>query len=130
MSRPPEASTKGFTDASAYDTHRPSYPTNALESLLQHLLVKDLRGARLLDLGAGTGKLTEILARRDEGFEITAVEPHDAMREELRKKGLRKVRVLEGAASKIPAEDEIFDAVIAAQVGHDYFNPFEKRLYI
>ena len=119
MSHIPEASTRGFMKASAYDSHRPSYPTNSVDSLLQYLQVKDLNKARLLDLGAGTGKFTEILAQRDEAFEITAVEPHDAMREELQKKKLRRVQVLKGVASRIPAGDHAFDAVIAAQVRFD-----------
>ena len=71
----------------------------------------------MLDLGAGTGKFTELLAQRDEGFEIIAVEPHAGMRRELERKGLRGVRILEGEAAKIPMETGKADAVVVAQVG-------------
>ena len=44
---------RGFTNAAAYDTHRPSYPTESIENLLKQLGVLDVEGARILDLGAG-----------------------------------------------------------------------------
>ncbi len=69
------ASTKGFHDASLYDKHRPSYPPEAVTRFLEHLQVHGMKGARIVDLAAGTGKFTELLAGRDEGFEILAVEP-------------------------------------------------------
>ncbi|KAG7130210.1 putative methyltransferase C25B8.09 like protein [Verticillium longisporum] len=60
----------GFADASSYDAHRPSYPTATVTAFLEKLGLAGQRGARVLDLAAGTGKLTEVLAARDEGFEI------------------------------------------------------------
>lgn len=113
----PSASVKGFQDGSRYDQHRPSYPLEAVDSLLKHLQVADLKGARIVDLAAGTGKFTGLLANRQEGFEIIAVEPHDGMRVELEKKGLNGVRVLKGEASSMKGvESQSVDAVIAAQV--------------
>ena len=113
----PSASVKGFQDGSRYDQHRPSYPLEAVNSLLKHLQVADLKGARIVDLAAGTGKFTGLLANRQEGFEIIAVEPHDGMRVELEKKGLNGVRVLKGEASSMKGvESQSVDAVIAAQV--------------
>ena len=38
--------------------------------------VSDMHGTRIVDLAAGTGKLTELLAARDEEFDILAVEPY------------------------------------------------------
>jgi hypothetical protein len=49
-------------------------------------------------LAAGTGKFIEHLAARLENFKIIAVEPHDIMREELIKKRLQGVTVLNGTA--------------------------------
>ncbi len=114
----PFASTKGFQNASLYDQYRPSYPDEAVDSLLKHLQIYGLNGARVVDLGAGTGKLTELLAVRNEEYEILAVEPHDAMRVELQKKQLKGVKVLCGEANKMDGiVTRTVDAVIASQVG-------------
>lgn len=111
------ASTKGFANAASYDTYRPSYPIEAVESLLRHLQVHDLEGARIVDLAAGTGKFTELLANRDEEYEILAVEPHDGMRGELERKSLKGVQVLRGEASSMAeVETQSVDAVVVAQV--------------
>ena len=111
-----KASTDGFAKSASYDTHRPSYPTDAVELLLKKLGVVGVDGLRILDLGAGTGKFTEILAQRPERFNIVAVEPHDDMATVLRGKQLHNVEIRSGEARNIPAEDQSFDAVIAAQV--------------
>ena len=59
-------------DTQAYERGRPSYPSEALDWLLPD-------GARtILDLGAGTGKLTRALVAR--GFEVLAVDPSEGMR--------------------------------------------------
>lgn len=115
-----DVASRGFAAASSYDQHRPSYPPEAVEQLLAHLQVSGLRGARILDLAAGTGKFTELLAKREEEFEIVAVEPHGEMRGELEKKILKGVTVLEGDAVTIPLKARSVDAVIVAQVGVDY----------
>lgn len=70
------ASTKGFENASSYDKHRPSYPSEAVTRFLKHLQVDGVKRARIVDLAAGTGKFTELLAGRDESFDILAIEPH------------------------------------------------------
>ena len=75
----PSASTKGFQNAISYDKHRPSYPPDAVTRFLKHLHVHGVKKARVLDLAAGTGKFTELLVGRDEGFDILAVEPHGGM---------------------------------------------------
>ena len=115
------ASLYGFQDAASYDKHRPSYPSDAIDSLLKHLQVRGLKGACILDLAAGTGKFTELLADRIENYEIIAVEPHDDMREELQRKNLQGVKVLKGEAESLGGiGSQCMDAVIASQVGlHD-----------
>lgn len=106
----------GFANASSYDQHRPSYPDEAVDKLLTHLYLNDMPEATIVDLAAGTGKFTELLANRREEYEIIAIEPHEAMRKELEKKSLKGVVVRDGSAAHIPLEDESVDGVIASQV--------------
>jgi SAM-dependent methyltransferase len=74
-----------------------------------------LAGLRVVDLGAGTGKLTETLVRL--GVEVTAVEPDPGMLSELRRE-LPSVRSLSGSAEDIPLPDGSADAVLAGQSLH------------
>lgn len=113
----PAAAERGFAAASLYDIHRPSYPASAVSNLIRNLKVEGLRGARIVDLAAGTGKFTELLAAGEEEFEILAIEPHEGMRMELEGKRLRGVRVLEGEARRMGVERGSVDAVVCAQVG-------------
>jgi SAM-dependent methyltransferase len=113
----------GFRDASSYDAHRPSYPPSAVSSLLDHLGVAGRTGARIVEIGAGTGKFTELLlaAGREEAFDIVAVEPHEEMREQLRRKNLDavgggKLKIVDGDAVRMGVDDGWADACIAAQV--------------
>ncbi len=62
------------------------------------------------------GKFTEVLAQREEGYRIIAVEPHEQMRTNLAKKELPEVAVKDGGAYDIPVEDNSMDAIIIAQV--------------
>lgn len=107
-----------FASSALYDAHRPTYPAASIEHLLTQCRVSGKRGARILDLAAGTGKFTEALAAREEGFEILAVEPHEDMREVLEAKKLRGVTVLDGTAERLPEEvgEGRVDAVFVAQV--------------
>ncbi|KAI9729605.1 MAG: hypothetical protein M1834_006801 [Cirrosporium novae-zelandiae] len=105
----------GFSKAAAYDQYRPSYPPEALEHLLDNLKVVGLAQAKIVDLAAGTGKFTELIAARKEAYHITAVEPHEGMCQELIKKNLTNVTVKAGSATSIPVADQSLDAVIAAQ---------------
>ncbi|KAH8676773.1 hypothetical protein BGZ60DRAFT_468651 [Tricladium varicosporioides] len=105
----------GFSDASKYDTHRPSYPPEAVEKLISNLKLSGIRNARVIDLASGTGKFTELLAKREENFEIVAVEPHPQLRRELITKGLRGVSVKEGNAGNMGIEEGWADGVITAQ---------------
>ena len=73
-------------------------------------------GAKIIDLAAGTGKLTEALAAREERYDILAVEPHDGMRDVLAAKALPRVKVVAGTAEAIPCADEAVDAVVVGQV--------------
>jgi SAM-dependent methyltransferase len=95
--------------AGAYERARPTYPDAAVDWLLP-------AGARtVLDLGAGTGKLTRSLVAR--GLEVTAVEPLAEMRASLAA-SLPEVRALEGTAEAIPLADDSVDAITVAQAWH------------
>ena len=72
-------------------------------------------GRRVLDLGAGTGKLTGTLLTL--GAEVVAVEPDPAMLGELRG-ALPAVRALSGSAETLPLPDESIDAVLAGNALH------------
>jgi ubiquinone/menaquinone biosynthesis C-methylase UbiE len=111
-----QAATAGFDNATAYDVHRPSYPQEAVEKLLRNLGVAGRHKARIIDLAAGTGKFTELLAAREEQYEIIAVEPVAKMRQTLLNRQLASVRVQDGLATAMGVDDQWADAVIAAQV--------------
>ncbi|MCJ1311127.1 hypothetical protein MMC25_004797 [Agyrium rufum] len=115
-----ERAQQGFSSASSYDTHRPSYPPKIVSALLEHLDLANALNARILDVGAGTGKFTALLAAREEDFEIVAVEPHAQMRAELEKKALQRVEVIDSNVMNLVQlwEDEKrekVDGVVAAQ---------------
>jgi SAM-dependent methyltransferase len=96
--------------AVAYAEHRPDYAGAAVRWALEAA-----PGRRVLDLGAGTGKLTAGLL--DAGAEVTAVEPDPEMLGELRRT-LPDVRSLAGGAEAIPLEDGSVDAVVAGNAMH------------
>jgi SAM-dependent methyltransferase len=99
--------------AEAYDRGRPSFPPEAVATLVDRLRIEP--GVRVLDLAAGTGKLTGMLAPT--GAELVAVEPLDGMRARL-VASLPGVPAFEGTAEAIPLPDASVDAVTAAQAFH------------
>ncbi|KAF3397488.1 hypothetical protein DPV78_007960 [Talaromyces pinophilus] len=105
----------GFSDASSYDKHRPTYTAHETDLILNRTNVANRKGLRLVDLAAGTGLFTEALAARPEGYEIIAVEPHDEMRRELEGKRLKGVSVVKGFAQELPIESGSVDGVFATQ---------------
>ncbi|KAG9940990.1 putative 2-heptaprenyl-1,4-naphthoquinone methyltransferase, partial [Aureobasidium melanogenum] len=113
----------GFSNAALYDKHRPSFPAHSVSVLLDGVRVKDSPQATVVDLAAGTGKFTELLAARDEGYKIIAIEPHADMRKVLEDKHLKGVSVQDGLSTDMKfLKDESVDAVIAAQAFHWFAN--------
>lgn len=95
--------------AEAYDRGRPTYPDAIIEWLLASA------PTTVVDLGAGTGKLTRGLIGRV--AHVTAVEPDPGMRAVLAA-GLPGVRVIAGVGEAIPLLDNCADAVVVGQAWH------------
>jgi SAM-dependent methyltransferase len=112
--RIPGAAATGFEQgAEAYEVSRPSYPAAALACIVGRAGLGP--GRRVLDLAAGTGKLTRLLV--PSGAEVVAVEPVAAMRAEL-VAATPGVEALDGTAEAIPLPDASVDAVTVAQAFH------------
>ncbi|MDX6479665.1 MAG: hypothetical protein QOG85_175 [Gaiellaceae bacterium] len=99
--------------AEQYERARPEYADEAVDWLVERLGLGP--GARVLDLAAGTGKLTRQLVRR--GLDVVAVEPGDEMRSVLRRV-LHEVEALAGTAEAIPLPDASVDAITVGQAFH------------
>jgi SAM-dependent methyltransferase len=99
--------------ANAYAEHRPGYAEAAVRWALKPVWAR--RPLRVIDLGAGTGKLTAALIRL--GAEVTAVEPDPKMLAVLRRE-MDSVQAQPGRAEEIPVPDGSADAVVAGQAMH------------
>ncbi|MEU6170813.1 class I SAM-dependent methyltransferase [Streptantibioticus parmotrematis] len=104
-------------EAGAYAAHRPDYPREAVSWLLEPVAARP--ALKVLDLAAGTGKLTTVLL--DMGLDVEAVEPDAGMLDRLRR-DLPGVPARTGTAESIPAPDASFDAVLVGQAFH-WFDP-------
>jgi SAM-dependent methyltransferase len=99
-----------FADvAGAYERGRPGYPEAAVRWLVGG------EACDVVDLGAGTGKLTRSLVAL--GHRVTAVEPLEEMRSQLTAV-VPDVDVLAGSAEAIPLPDSFADVVVSAQAFH------------
>jgi SAM-dependent methyltransferase len=99
--------------ADVYERGRPEYPVDAIAWLAEEL---DLRpGRTVLDLGAGTGKLTRALLPT--GAHVIAVEPGEQMLAQLHHV-LPDVEALVGGAEAIPLDDGSIDAVTVGSAFH------------
>jgi MOSC domain-containing protein YiiM/SAM-dependent methyltransferase len=109
-----ESAAKGFAaGADAYERGRPEYSPEAIERLIAELAIRP--GSRVLDLAAGTGKLTRQLAATR--AELVAVEPIAEMRAKL-EAALPAVEAIEGTAEAIPLPNHSVDAVVVGQAFH------------
>jgi len=113
------AAAQGFQRAAdAYRRGRPDYPEDAVAFLVRKLGIAP--GKRVLDMAAGTGKLTRLLAPT--GASLVAVEPVQAMRDALQA-DLPDVEVVAGRAEAIPLADASIDAAVVAQAFHWFDGP-------
>jgi SAM-dependent methyltransferase len=106
---------RSFGDvAEAYQQARPTYPPHAVEWVLDAA-----PGREVLDLAAGTGKLTRVIA--EAGASVTAVEPLDEMRAQL-ESAYPGIPAMAGSAEQIPLDSDSVDAVLVGQAFH-WFDP-------
>ncbi|MEO7262720.1 MAG: class I SAM-dependent methyltransferase [Jatrophihabitantaceae bacterium] len=114
------------SEAARYDLMRPSYPAAAIEAALAGARVDpaDGRTRRILDLGAGTGKLTDSLIGRQ--ARVVAVEPDPQMLAVLAAR-LPHVSALAGSAERIPLQDRSVDAIMVGQAFHWFRRPEADR---
>jgi ubiquinone/menaquinone biosynthesis C-methylase UbiE len=99
--------------AELYERTRPTYPDEAVDWLVGELHIEG--ASTVLDLGAGTGKLTRALVGRCE--HMIAVEPGPEMLVQLRRVVPQAEPIL-GAAESIPLSDDSVDAVVCGQAFH------------
>src|SRR5690349_13499658 len=95
--------------ADAYERARPGYPEDAVRWLAGEI------PCDVVDLGAGTGKLTRRLV--DLGHRVTAVEPLPEMLDQLRN-AVPEATAVEGGSEAIPLEAGSADVVTVAQAFH------------
>jgi ubiquinone/menaquinone biosynthesis C-methylase UbiE len=118
-----QSAAAGFARAAdAYERGRPGFPAAAIGHLVEALRLAP--GRRVLELGAGTGKLTRELAPT--GAVLTAVEPVAQMRARL-EAAVPGAEALEGTAEAIPRPDASADAVVVAQAFHWFDGPRALR---
>jgi SAM-dependent methyltransferase len=108
-----EVAAAGFSDAADYEAARPSYPPDAVAWFVDHLRIAP--GARVVDLAAGTGKLTRLLAPA--GAHLVAAEPVAGMRDRF-VASVPGVPVLACTAEQLGFRDSSLDAVTVAQAFH------------
>jgi SAM-dependent methyltransferase len=114
-----EEAARGFQrGADAYERGRPTYPPEVVTWLSQELELGP--GRTVLDVAAGTGKLTRELVAS--GATVIAVEPVPAMRAVL-ERVVPEARALDGTAEALPIDDGALDAVTAASAFHWFDGP-------
>ena len=107
-------------EGGAYDSVRPAYPDEAVAALID--AARRGRGVnapgrcplRAADIGAGTGKMSELLARR--GLLVDAVEPSEAMRAQA--SSVEGVTWHDGVAEDTGLPNDVYDIVVFAQSWH------------
>jgi SAM-dependent methyltransferase len=107
------------SEAARYADYRPSYPVAAIDHV-----IGDGTPRTILDLGAGTGKLTELMVGR--GEHVIAVEPDAAMLDELARR-VPQATALAGSAERIPVPDASVDLIVAGQAYHWFSHPESDR---
>ncbi|GAB6858629.1 class I SAM-dependent methyltransferase [Microbacterium xylanilyticum] len=106
-----ERATSFGSETGSYEKGRPEYPAEAVRWMLE--VVPE--GAAIVDIGAGTGKLTR--AVRALGTVVTAVDPDPQMLAVLREK-TPGVETVAGTAEALPLADASADAAVLGQAWH------------
>lgn len=109
---------RGFGGSATYERGRPSYPSEAIEAMVELAHIDET--SHVVDLAAGTGKLTRLLLNLKRPPRVTAIEPVPAMRDALAE---QSIHVLDGTAESLPLEDASADVVTVAQAFHWFDGP-------
>ena len=112
----PSAATGFARSVEAYERARPEYPPEAIAWLAEALGLRP--GRTVVDLAAGSGKLTRPLAAL--GCEVIAIEPVAEMRAAI---GPTRAAPLDGTAEAMPLPDDSADAVTVGQAFHWFDGP-------
>lgn len=115
-------------DLSAFDYDKKESYLNSFEKNLLLPLLGDVKNKKILDVGAGTGRLAVTLAKME--AEVTAIDVSQKMLDELYKKN-SKIKTIVGDAESLPFPDDSFDFVIAVFLIVHLKNPsmFFKEAY-
>ncbi|MCP3756586.1 class I SAM-dependent methyltransferase [Streptomyces sp. TBY4] len=115
MTTTPRSRARSFDTAAAlYAAHRPGYP-EALYDAVEELAGRRFAGARVADVGAGTGIGTAPMRAR--GAEVVAVEPGDGMAAEFRVRN-PGIPIVRGDGNRLPLAGARFDLLTFAQSWH------------
>ena len=106
--------------AKLYSKARPGYPQAALDYIMVHCHLD--KGSKVADLGAGTGISARAFA--EQGCQVTAVEPNDAMLNEAvaHDQYKKQITYVKATAENSTLPDQTYDAVVCAQAFH-WFHP-------
>lgn len=100
-------------EAANYEAGRPEYPFDAVAWMLESM---PEGSRRIVDVGAGTGKLTRVLAHAP-GAEVVAVDPDTEMLAALRG-SVPGIPTFQGSAENMPLPDQSVDAAVLGQAWH------------
>jgi SAM-dependent methyltransferase len=102
--------------ADHYRRYRPGYPAAIIELLREECGLK--AGAAIADVGSGTGLFTKLLLQAE--YDVTAVEPNEAMRQAAEEDlhGFSRFRSIAATAEETGLPSSSFDAITAAQAFH------------
>lgn len=108
------ASEKRFSETvDDYDKHRPTYPAAAIDWIVTTSGVR--AGARVIDLGCGTGIVGRLFAAR--GFDVVGVDPNEDMLQRARQRDPR-ITFVNGDATSTGMDRASFDLAVAGQAFH------------
>jgi SAM-dependent methyltransferase len=100
--------------AQAYERGRPRYEAHVIE------LLGEIAGPRIVDVGAGTGRLSAPLLQA--GYDVVAIEPLDGMRAILAGH-IGADRALDGRAEALPLDDASVDGAVCSDAWHWFDGP-------
>jgi SAM-dependent methyltransferase len=108
--------------ADEYERFRPGYPEALFDLIAERLALPETPA--VVDLGAGTGKVSRAMARR--GWAVTAVDPGEGMLAVLRERAIEEglsIEVVRTTAERTGLPTARFDAAVAGEAYHWFDAP-------